>query len=65
LFRRRLGDKKIKQYIHNLAWDAAVLIKDIWGTDILIKNKEKHAALINIKIPFLDAQNPNHDVILA
>jgi selenocysteine lyase/cysteine desulfurase len=65
-FRQRFGEEDIMNYMRTLAWEAAKLVARIWGTELLVKDKERVGSLINVRAPSDDyealtsAQNQLH-----
>lgn len=53
-FRFQFGDLEIKGYNHNLAWSAGLEISRIWGSEMLIRDKERVGAMVNVRIPCED-----------
>jgi hercynylcysteine S-oxide lyase len=50
-FRKKIGEDEIIYYNRNLAWQAGQEIAKVWGTEILIKDKMKTPAMVNVRVP--------------
>ena len=61
-FRRQLGDKETKAYMHGLALEAGHLVAEIWGTDVLfLEDKESNnthrvSTMVNVRLPTTDPE---------
>eukprot|EP01016_Furgasonia_blochmanni_P015176 TRINITY_DN1820_c0_g2_i2.p1 TRINITY_DN1820_c0_g2~~TRINITY_DN1820_c0_g2_i2.p1 ORF type:complete len:443 (+),score=54.87 TRINITY_DN1820_c0_g2_i2:98-1426(+) len=50
-FRERFGDHEIMEYNRDLAWRAGNLFARVWGTEMLVKEKERCGAIVNVRTP--------------
>ena len=48
-WRKKIGENKIQSYTNQLAWEAGQAVSKIWGTAILINQKERLASMINVE----------------
>lgn len=48
-WRRKIGENKIQSYTNQIAWEAGQAVSKIWGTSILINQKERLASMINVE----------------
>ena len=55
-FRKAFGEKDIFQYMNDLAWEAGKEVVRIWGTEMLILEKNRIGSLVNVRIPCNDEQ---------
>lgn len=53
-FRRRLGEDRIINYMHNLAIKGAKILARLWNTEILVP-EDQLGSMANIRLPFNDA----------
>ena len=56
VYRKELGDKKIMEYNHKLAWNAGNEVAKIWGTEILIEDEARIGAMVNVRLPCEDKE---------
>jgi len=45
------GERGVTDYIHDLAWQGAMAIRDVWKTSLLVPRESMNAALISIELP--------------
>ncbi|CAD8196779.1 unnamed protein product [Paramecium pentaurelia] len=50
----QFGLKQIIQYCEELAWEGSELVAKIWETELLVKDKTMHSAMVNVLIPHKD-----------
>jgi len=53
-FRGSIGEDRIFDYIHQVAWDSANQLVSMWGTSLLVPNKSMNSALVVVKLPSQD-----------
>jgi len=51
-FRELLGEKRIRDYTHNLAVNVGKTISEIWGTEMLVSDEKMIGTMVNVRIPF-------------
>jgi len=50
-FRESLGDKEIMEYIHDLAWNGAKILAEIFQTQLQTPNEKLVGAMVGIEVP--------------
>lgn len=50
-FREKLNETEIMKYNHNLAVIAGDEVAKVWGTEVLILNKDRIGAMVNVRVP--------------
>ncbi|CAK92825.1 unnamed protein product (macronuclear) [Paramecium tetraurelia] len=50
----QFGLKNIIQYCENLAWEGSELVAKIWETELMVKEKRMHSAMVNVLVPHKD-----------
>ena len=53
-FRANFGENEIMEYNRNLAFTSGNEIANMWGTELLVRDKSKSCAMVNVRIPFGD-----------
>lgn len=53
-FRQQFGEEELISYNRNLAWEAGEMIAKMWETEVLIEDKSKVPAMVNVRIPYVE-----------